>query len=568
VTRPAIRALRAVVDNAGFVCITFVACFCIAHAFDPPRLNWGDPGTDYNVLAAGRNFQQYGFLKLHLTSHLLDPALITTPQDRVFIYTHYPQLPELINGVLRVAFGMSDLVQFRFFALVVSFASLFFIYSLIRLYWSRQTAQIAIALWVANPLWIQHADYLHHVPYGAFFGFGSVYFLTRYLREGQRPGQLALAGVLLTLTYMSSYDWWFFGPLLLALATVAHYGKLFTRPALRVLGILAACAIAGVLFKLATNAWGLGGIDALLRDLRFQFTERATDRITNTDYRLGMWPTLYGRTSRFATILLFPVTAFWLLFPIIRRRAADRLPAEATSVVNPIWLLVAALPFLTLFAEMWIAQYYPAVLVIPFYAVGSAAIAVMLFQARSGLVKTAGGILILVLLANSLDENLTFKPAFFARADIASLATRLAAEAPADKQILVNHNFDGLYRNYFGRKIYGLTLVPPRVADHGLVSLSDPAVHPEIATAQGALFVQHKRVVDELYDKGYYYIFARYRLWDWWGNPRKYHAQIDSMMRDRDSTLMAHIQRMGRKLDETDAYVLWRIPPGQTAISR
>jgi hypothetical protein len=236
--------------------------------------------------------------------------------------------------------------------------------------------------------------------------------------------------------------------------------------------------------------------------------------------------------------------------------------------VNPIWLLVAALPFLTLFAEMWIAQYYPAILVIPFYAVGSAAIAVMLLDARPTLVKTAGAILVVVLLANSLDENLTFKPAFFGRSDIASLATHLAAEAPPDKQILVNHNFDGLYRNYFDRKIYGLTLVPPRVADHGLVSLSDPVAHPEIATARGALFVQHKRVVEELYDKGYYYIFARYRLWDWWGNPRKYRTEIDSMMRDRDSTLMVHVRRMGLKLYETDAYVLWRIPPGQTAISR
>ena len=105
--------------------------FCVVHAFDPPRLNWGDSGSDYNVMGSGRAFQKYGFLKLRLTPFLLDPSVMTTKDSQVFIYTHYPQLPDLMNGVLRVVFRMNDLVQFRFVALAFSFASLFFIYNLI-----------------------------------------------------------------------------------------------------------------------------------------------------------------------------------------------------------------------------------------------------------------------------------------------------------------------------------------------------------------------------------------------------------------------------------------------------
>src|SRR4051812_33799830 len=107
------RALAAAWDHIGFLFVGAALLFCLAHAFDPPRLNWGDSGSDFNVMGAGRNFQNHGFLAMRLTPHLLDPAVMNQEHDRVFIYTHYPQLPDLTNGVLRVVFRMDDLVQFR-----------------------------------------------------------------------------------------------------------------------------------------------------------------------------------------------------------------------------------------------------------------------------------------------------------------------------------------------------------------------------------------------------------------------------------------------------------------------
>ena len=74
------------------------------------------------------------------------------------------------------------------------------------------------------------------------------------------------------------------------------------------------------------------------------------------------------------------------------------------------------------------------------------------------------------------------------------------------------------------------------------------------------MFVQHKHLLDEMYDKGYYYILGRYHLWDMWGNPRKNRAFIDRFEGERDSTLMANVAKIGIKLYDTDFYSLWLIP--------
>jgi hypothetical protein len=545
-------------NNIGFVCVACVLVYCVVHAFDPPRLNWGDSMSDYNVMTSGRNFQKYGFLNLRLTPFLLDPAY-TRSFERVFIYTHYPQLPDLMNGVLRVVFRMDSLVQFRFVALAFSFGALFFIFRLLVAYWGRRTAQLGLALWVVNPLWVQHADYLHHASYGAFFGFGSVYFLVLYLR-GERQPMLAASGFFLFFTVLASYDYWFFAPLLIAMATIAHHRAVFCAPVLRTLSILAACAIAAVVFKVATNAWALGGLGPSLHDLRFQYAERATDTITRTAYMKGLLPTMYGRVERFFTLLLFPIAAFWAMVPLLRRRWPTRLLAEVGRAPNPWFLFAAALPFLYLFAEIWIGQYYAALLVVPFYAVACAALIAVLLE-LGGRVQLVGGALFAGLVLNSVDETVTFKKAFFGEETIRRMSAQLDSVSTPGQQVLINHVFDAAYRYYFNRNTVAIVLFPPGVSDIALASFADGKQHPRTGGPDGAIFVQHKHITDELYDKGYYYIFGRYRLWTLWGNPEKYRDVVDQLIAERDSTIMANVSRMGTKLYDTQDYAIWRIPP-------
>ena len=543
--------------NVGFVCVAAVLLYCVFHAFDPPRLNWGDSGSDYNVLIAGRNFQKYGFLKLRLTPYLLDPRVMT-PADSSMIYTHYPQLPDLVNGVLRSLLRFSDLAQFRLVALLLSFGALFFVYQLAAFYWTRRVAQITLALWVLNALWIQHADYLHHGPYGAFFGFGSLYFLARSFGEVGRRYRVAAAAFVF-MTFCSSYDYWVFVPPLIAMTVWHHHGQLFRRESVRTLALLATCATLAIVLKLATNAWALGGVRPFLHDVRFQYLERATDDVVHTAFTGGIWATLEGRVERYFSLLLFPLALFWLVAPLIRRRWPV-LFASPHARVNPIVLLLAALPFLAVFREIWVAQYYPGLLVVPFYAVGFAVIIALMLDAPTRLGRLAGVALGAALIVNSLSETLAFKRAFFNPADIPTLRAQLDSLAPPGQEVLVDHVFDHFYRYYFDRNVVPMIVHPAYRMDDALSYFSDPS-HPRFASATGAVFVQHKHLTDQMFDKGYYYILARYRLWRAWGNPPAYRSFVDSLIADRDSQLVLRVARRGVKVAETDSYVLWLLKP-------
>ena len=545
--------------NIGFIAATIVLVYCIVAAFDPPRLNWGDTSSDYNTMIAGRNFARYGFTALRWTPHLLDTAAMYRG-DSNMVYTHYPQLPELMNGALRtVAQFPDDLVPFRLFALAVSFGALFFVYRIVETYWSMRAAQIALALWVTNPLWIQHADYLHHGPYGAFFGFGSMYFLARALRE-QRRSLLGAAGVFLFLAYFSSYDYWIFTPLVLALLTAHHHGGLLKRPTVVTLSILAMFALSAIATKVALNVWGLGGMDRFLADLHFQSVERTTDSVVRTSFGPGMLPTLLGRIQRHFTLLLIPLGVLWASAPLWRRRPG--LAQTLGSGMNPLVILLAALPFLLVFRELWVGQYYPFLMVVPFYAIGFAVLIDRILSADRPRLRLVGYALVAALLANGAIETLSFRKAFFDRDAIRSLRARVDSLAPPGQWLMVNHVFESFYRYYFDRNAVALAVHRPNRIAYTMAYFSDPA-DPRFASARGSVFVQHKQVADAMFDKGYYYLLAADRRWKEWGDPSRHRTFLDLYIAERDSTMGSVARSVGRKIHETDSYVLWSIPPSK-----
>jgi hypothetical protein len=548
------RLASALWHNIGFVCTATVLIFSFAHAFDPPRLNWGDSYSDYNVMTAGRNFQKYGFVRMKLTPVLLDASLVTSADRRLY-YTHYPQLPDLMNGVLRTVFRLSTLTQFRLVALGFSFGALFFVYQLLLSYWSRNTAQVALALWVVNPLWVQHADYLHHSPYASFFGFGGLYFLVQYLSDQRRRGQLVASGLFLFLLFLSSYDYWFFIPLLYAFVTVGHY-RTVNKRSIGILVFLATFALAAVLFKFGTNAWVLGGVGPLVADLRFQWLERATSQAVQMSYTSAIWPTIAGRVERCFSLLLFPVATFWLLVPFLRRRFPRLSPGEP----NPGLLFLAALPFLWVFVTLWVLQYYPTLLVLPFYAVACGSMVVALLGSQQRLLRATGVTLFIALLANSADEVLTFKKAYFERDAIRTLRAQLDTLSVPGQYILVNHMWDSAYGYYFDRNTVLLALNEPARMGQALAYYTDPR-RARVAPPSGAIFVQHKHLTNELFDKGFYYVLARAGMWEEWANPERYQTRINTFINERDSMMVADVSRIGRKVYDSDFYALWVIAP-------
>jgi hypothetical protein len=542
---------RLVWRRIGFVTAGIAAIYLIVHAFEPARLNWGDPVSDFNVMTSGRNFARYGFRSLHFTPLLIDQSVMT-PRDSGMIYTHYPQLPDLANGVLRVVFRIDSLAVFRLCALLVTAGSLFFVFQLVRAYWGEMVAQIAFALWVLNPLWVQHADYLHHGPYAFFFGFGALYFTWRSF---ERSGFAWLAGAFLCLAFLSSYDIWLFAPLMMA-AMVAHrYGAPWRLPAAKVLIIGAGGALLAITLKLATNAWALGGPARMLADLRYQIDERATSNVVKTAFATGMLPTLIGRVDREFTLLLIPVTLFWLLWPWIRHRQS-RLP----DVPNPIILLIGAIPFLIIFRELWVAQYYPFLLLVPFWAIGTAILVDWCVGSANRVIRLGGAAAAMVMAVGAIGETVEFPRAFLSDSAIASLEQQIPRYVPPGQRILTNLIVDAPYRYYVSRDVVPVMVHEayrlPMVLDH----FTDPS-HPEFAGPDGAVLVLHRNARDALFDKGYYYILAPYKLWSAWGEPQRYRRQIDSIVDARDAMLLRIAQAVGQKLYDSDQFSLWRIPP-------
>jgi hypothetical protein len=407
---------------------------------------------------------------------------------------------------------------------------------------------------VANPIWLQHADYLHHSPYASFFGAGCLYFLSRYLDTDDRRW-LPASGAFLFFTYLSSYDYWVFVPALIALMVWSRR-RTVDRTGVATVAFLAAFAVLALIFKFGTNAWVLGGVHSFIHDLRFQFSERATDKVTQTAWVHGIWPTAYGRVDRFFTLLLFPIALLWLLEPIWRLQVRGWKRVGP----NPTFLFVAAVPFLWIFTEVWIAQYYPTLLVVPYYAVACAALAAAAWRSQARLARAGGALLVVVLLGNSVLETATFKKAFFTRADIAALRTELDAVSPLGRAVLVNNTFDAFYRYYFDRNTVAVFLNPPEQMNAAIAFYADPR-HTPFATSQGAIFVQHKHLPEQEYDKGYYYLASRYGLWNLWAEPTVYHEAVDALIAARDSQFVSKIAAGSDKLVETDAFVVWRVRP-------
>jgi hypothetical protein len=279
-------------------------------------------------------------------------------------------------------------------------------------------------------------------------------------------------------------------------------------------------------------------------------------------YTSGIWPTIVGRVERCFSLLLFPVSLFWLAVPFMRRR----LPALDRHWPNPGWLLIAAVPFLCVFIKLWVLQYYPTMLVLPFYAVACAALIVLLAGSDRRLMRVAGAALFLALLGNSIDEIVRFKKAFFDRNAISTLKAQLDRLSVPGQYVMVNHMWDSAYGYYFDRNTVLLAINPTSRMDEALAYYTD-ARRSRVAPATGAIFVQHKHLADELYDKGFYYLLAREGMWDEWADPERYRTRIDGVINARDSALVAKVSRLGRRVYDSDFYAIWVIPPHPAGVT-
>lgn len=553
--RPERNALARSLPFVSIGLVVASSLYLLACIGEPLRQNWGDPWSDANAMTAGRFFARDGFFK-----HAFTPTLDIDPLGADALkYTHYPPLPDVINGLWQTVLGTTSLTVFRAFAVAFALGGLFFLYRYIARLWGKPTAFFALPLFATNILYLQYADTIHHVPLYWCAGFGALHAASRWLDNGKRSALvLGMLGTVLCL--LASYDFYFFLPVMLATTVVVHGERWRSRRVVTLLGTQVVALGLGVLVKLLLVIWAVG-FRGFVNDMVFQFFERSTARHAE-DYTGAFGPMLVGRVWRF----FGPVFLVALLAQL--GGLVDRWVRRRDAVVSsPLFVLLAGIPFLAIFTQLFCEQYHPTLQLLPYYAIGVGAFFAHLFTRPSPKAHAAAYAGLALCVTWQVIEVCRLRKAFVEPTDIAGV--QKALEGDRRQQIFSNGLVDASTRYYWQRYAFGITLereLPIMREMFDLYGHEGPFTIVE--------FMDSDRVA---YDKGIYPFFAGERRWHWTGSPFYYRNE----WRPRVDTIKARFAESAARvgtvtfvgknirtwtvtLDELDRRQRDAVPPGDT----
>jgi hypothetical protein len=521
----------------------WAAVYLFSTRTQPLRLNWGDPWSDSHVQQHGRYFAEYGFFKNSFIA-ITDVGPLRPDSLK---YTHYPPLPDIINGLEQRVFGPSDNSLYRLYADHFTLGSLYFLYRWGHALFGRLAAGVALVLMTTSMIWLEYADTIHHVPIYWFFGSLTLFLALRWVQAPTRR-RLALAFTTMLLTDMASYDWFFFVPILVAATVWLSGGRLRDRKYWPLLLAVGGGAVAAVVLKLALVAWAVGP-GTMLRDFLFQLEERATPK-HSTDYRGAFWLILYHRAIRFFSPLVFVLFASQvaaLVLRVIKRPAAWLPPPHALLV------LAGGVPFVALFSQLLVEQYHPTLQFVPYYAFGGGAAVMWLWTTRGRLGRALAVLAVVLPVSWEMRELVRFHKAFLEREDVAPIARYLDAN---DHQRIVYTNsiIDAPFRYYFQR--HGLNFIPtqpeliPLILDDFFMSHGDEEpVH----------FIEFPNVDDAAFDKGLYALFAGEKAWSWIADPHAHRSEWEERVRAHDRAIVKEFEDIGTLVVQTPRLRLLRV---------
>lgn len=532
----------------------WAAAYLVATRMQPLRMNWGDPWSDGNVMTSGRYFAKYGFVRLAFT-----PIIDVGPLDAESMrYTHYPPLPDVMNGVQQRIFGEADISTYRILADVLTLASLVFVYRWVRSLWGAVTANVTIALLTTSILWLQYADTIHHIPLYWFAGFGALDLASVWIdeREGdakKRRRRLVMIGAATFMCNMASYDYFFFIPLLIA-ATLWMKGHRLRDRAMRpLLAAVVGGVVVAVLLKFSLVAWAVGPRN-FVEDFFFQLQERATSK-HSTEYRRGLWPIFFYRSLRFFTPLFFVVLVTQLVAlvgRIVRHEdgdAAARLPPA-----SPLFVLLAGVPFVAIFSQLFVEQYHPTTEFLPYYAIGVASVIAWLWERRSRVARTVAVVALLFAVGWEARELAAFEKTFLERDD-AEAVHRYLAQHDTRRVVLTNAMVDAPFRYYFERHVIGVGHVKEQDVQWFVANFLD-----EDGDGTPVHFIQFPDVEKTAFDKLLYALFSREQKWSWIANPAPHKHEWLEIVKRRDAGVLAALENgLGRVVVETGRMRVWAI---------
>lgn len=254
----------------GAAAIVLFMLILISYRAAEHETSGGDSFTDLNVMMAGDNFAHHGFVNLHF----LPVQYVGELAPFRWYYTHYPPLPEVLNGVMR-DLGIESLRGQRLLCGLFAIAGVVMMYLGFGRLIGPLPAVMGLAFIATSGYFAAYATSLHHSFNLLFIGAFFFCFL-KAVDSPRRAGWLwAGAWAALFLESMVSFEWYMY-PQVFAWLYFAGteespprqtepwylralmFVRRFVRRRWPVLLLLASAPVAGFALHMVQNIWALG----------------------------------------------------------------------------------------------------------------------------------------------------------------------------------------------------------------------------------------------------------------------------------------------------------------------
>jgi hypothetical protein len=531
---------RSIVDTIGLIVPTVATAFLVATIGQPLRINWGDPWTDCNALITGRFFSKYGFVNTAFTP-IIDVEPLKPDSLR---YTHYPPLPDIMNGLQQDLHGDADISVFRAPAIVLSLLALYLFFRWVQRLWGSAVANVAVAFFAGNLLWVQYADTINHIPLYSATGYGALLCAARWMSK-RKKRDLALVGILTFACFLSSYDFVFFVPIMAAATPLVLGERLWTPNTLKLFAVVVVGAAAAFVVKQLLVIWAVGW-PQFYGDFVFQFHERATTQYGG-DYKSAFPRIILFRLWRVFTPLFFVVVAVHVVL-LAMRLARRTTPAKWSA--SPLFVLLAGAPFILVFSQLFCDQYHPTLVLLPYYAIGAAMLVVRLWESPGAKQRAAAVALLIFGLGWQLREIATFPKTFLTRSDV----SRVRAVLDDHHQFVLSNGVTvapTLY--YWNRYDLSISYLPPEVIPAYVISLQDQFGEEPIR------YVHFANIEKSIFDKYVYTVFIGAKKFDWIARPAARADEWQPVVRARDEAFVAYIAKFAELELDTGTTQVFRL---------
>jgi len=312
--------------------ILCVAYLAIAfQRFNFPDLDHGDEFTDANVLDAGNNFINFGFINSRFLP-IFEPHL-DRPRGA---YTHAPPLSENFNGILRVLFRVDSLCFFRSVSLVFSLLNILFWYLFIKGFSKSYIIGFFAAIfYLSNPFFIHGMDSLHESCYSEFLR-SLIFFLYLIMIQSTRKRRqwvIIILSLLVVLESLATFEYIIYLSLFFILFRFICKDSEVKISKKEIFILLAGVVISFSLHFLQ-NAWYFGNFQFAFNDLMSVAIKRISQSDDAPAINLIIW-WRYVILRNFSLIFLFNYAALFLagFFSYLMYRV---LSPEAKGRIKPL----------------------------------------------------------------------------------------------------------------------------------------------------------------------------------------------------------------------------------------